>query len=122
VTCGDVDGDGMAEIITGPGPSSVFDAHVRGWNYDGGTLTEIPGINFFAWDAGSSLYGASVSAITDLDGDGRNEIIVGQGPDPSVGSMVKVYGYNGSQSSLLFDLTAFDSGLTRGAIAAGGSY
>jgi len=123
VTCGDVDGDGIDEIVTGPGPSSVFGAHVRGWNYDGGTLSEISGINFFAWPTGESLYGATVSAGADLDGDGRSEIIVGQGPDPSAGTTVKVYGYDGSQTSLLFDIDAYgDGGLTRGVIAAGGSY
>ena len=123
VACGDVDGDGIDEIVTGPGPSSVFGAHVRGWNYDGGTLAEIPGINFFAWQAGESLYGATVSAGADLDGDGRSEIIAGQGPDPSAGTMVKVYGYDGSQTSLLFGIDAYgDEGLTHGVIAAAGSY
>ena len=123
VTCGDVDGDGSDEIVTGPGPSSVFGAHVRGWNYDGGALSEIAGINFFAWPSGESLYGATVSAGTDLDGDGRSEIIVGQGPDPSAGTMVKVYGYDGSQTSLLFDIDAYGAaGLTHGVNTAAGSY
>jgi hypothetical protein len=123
VACGDVDGDGMAEIITGPGPSPVFGAHVRGWNYDNGTVSAMSGINFFAWPSSESLFGATVSALADLDGDGRSEIIVGQGPDPTAGSVVQVYSYDGSQASLLFDLDAYgDEGLTHGANTAAGVY
>ena len=82
VACGDVDGDGMDEIITGPGPSGYFGAHIRGWNVDGGTATEIPGINLFAWQPSETLFGATVASGTDLDNDGRDEIVVGNGPDP----------------------------------------
>jgi hypothetical protein len=123
VTCGDVDGDGIDEIVTGPGPSSVFGAHIRGWNYDGITLAGIPGINFFAWPPAESLYGATVSTGADLDGDGRSEIFVGQGPDPTAGTQARVFSYDGSQISLLFDLDAFgDSGMTFGVNTAAGRY
>jgi hypothetical protein len=122
VACGDVDGDGIDEIITGPGPSGVFGAHVRGWNYDGATLEDIPGINFFAWPSSESLFGATVSANVDLNDDGRNEIITGQGPDPSAGTPLRVFSYDGSQTSLLFDLDAYgDTGLTHGVTAAAGN-
>ncbi len=122
ISCGDVDGDGVAEIITGPGPSGVFGAHIRGWDYDGGTLAEIPGINFFAWPVEEGLYGANVSAMADLDGDGRSEIIVGQGPDPAAGTTVKVYSFDGSQTTMLFDLDAYgDGGLNHGVNVAAGS-
>ncbi len=123
VSCGDVDGDGVDEIVTGPGPSGVFGAHVRGWNYDGGTVTDIPGINFFAWPVEESLFGATVMSGVDLDSDGRDEIITGQGPDPAAGTVVQVYSYDGSQTSLLFDLDAYgDIGLTHGVNVAAGRY
>ena len=48
VACGDLDGDGIDEIVTGPGPGAVFGPHVRGWNYDGTALTAIPGVSFLA--------------------------------------------------------------------------
>jgi hypothetical protein len=64
VTGGDVDGDGIDELITTPGPGVVFASHVRGWNYDGANLTSIPSISFLAFDA-SLHYGAdaAVAAI-----------------------------------------------------------
>src|SRR3990170_1971886 len=35
VACGDLDGDGIDEILTAPGPSAQFGADVLGWNFDG---------------------------------------------------------------------------------------
>ncbi len=122
VTCGDIDGDGMAELITAPGPSSQFAAHIRGWNFDGTALTELAGINFFAWPAEERLYGARVNATTDLDGDGRADLVVAAGPDPAAGTPVRVYGFDGGAPVLLFTLDAFDSGVTHGASVAAGRF
>jgi hypothetical protein len=122
VACGDVDGDGMDEIVTAPGPSGLFGAHVRGWNYDGASLESMGGLNFFAWDTGEALYGARVFAAADLDGNGRDELAIGGGPDPAIGSPVAVYRYDGSTVSRWFGLEAFDSGMTRGASVAAGAF
>ncbi len=97
VACGDVDGDGIDEIITGAGPGAVFGAHVRGWNCDGGPATAISNLSFFAWSAADLRYGANVFSGADLNGNGRDEIVVGQGPDPNAGTWVKVYMFDGSQ-------------------------
>jgi hypothetical protein len=118
--CGDVDGDGMAEIITGPGPGAVFGAHIRGWNYDGSSLAAIPGISFFAWDYPEFRYGAKVFA-GDLSGDGVSELVVGCGPDPDAGSPVKVYQYDGSGVTEWFSLDAY-TGLTHGATVSAGGF
>jgi hypothetical protein len=123
VSCGDMDGDGVDEIITAPGPGSIFGSHVRGWNYDGTALTELTGINFFAWDPGEARYGAKVYAGADLDNDGRSELAVGCGPDPLAATEVKVFHYDGSQISLLFSLDAYpDLELTHGTNVAAVSF
>ncbi len=124
VTCGDVDGDGIDEIVTGPGPSFLFGAHVRGWNCDGSAVTPMTSISFFAWSSEEVRFGANVFAGADLNGDGRSEIVVGAGPDPAVGTLVRVYHYDGSQISRedpWFSLEAFP-GMTHGANVAGGRF
>jgi len=122
VSCGDIDGDGMDEIITAPGPSNHFGAHIRGWNYDGSMLGELPGVNFLAWPAIEYRFGASVHAGADLDGDGRNEIVVGPGPDPTAISEVKTFALEGGTTVLRFSLQAFPDNWTYGASVAAGRF
>jgi hypothetical protein len=122
VTGGDIDGDGMSELITAPGPSSQFATHIRGWNFDGTTLSELTEINFFAWPAAELRYGARVDATTDLDGDGGADLVVAAGPDPAAGTPVRVYGFDGGAPALLFTLEAFDSGVTHGGTVAAGRF
>jgi hypothetical protein len=121
VTCGDLDGDGIDEIVTGPGPGAMFGTHIRGWDFDGQAVTDLPGLNFFAWAHALASHGAEVWAGTDLDGDGRDEIVVGCGPDPEVGTPVKVYRYDGEQTVQWFTLEAFE-GLTHGTTVAAGRF
>jgi len=120
VTCGDVDGDGIDEIVTGPGPGAIFSAHVRGWNCDGGQVTPIPGLSFFAWPPGEARYGAEVFAKADLNDDGRADIVVGGGPDPNLGSPVRVFEYDGQQATLWFSFEAYPEGWTHGTKVAAG--
>jgi len=122
ITCGDLDGDGIDEIVTAPGPSSVFGAHIRGWNYDGGSLTEMAGINFFAWPPSESLHGAWVFGGADLDANGSDELVVGAGPDPAVEGLVKVYRYDGAAVTQWFTLTAYSSDQKGGASVAAGNF
>ena len=121
VSCGDVDGDGIDEIVTGPGPGVVFGAHVRGWNVDGGAVSPLPGLSFFAYDYPAHRYGVAVSARADLDGDGRAEIVTGLGPDPAAGTTVRVFSYDGGGTSTLASLESF-GGMTHGATVASGRF
>ncbi|OGL65941.1 hypothetical protein A3B21_04700 [Candidatus Uhrbacteria bacterium RIFCSPLOWO2_01_FULL_47_24] len=80
VSVGDIDNDGKAEIVTGPGPGGgpqvrVFSA--RGGSASGGDGSP-PGFavlgSFFAFDKASRA--GATPIVTDIDGDGKNEIVV----------------------------------------------
>jgi len=120
VAAGDVDGDGIDEIITAPGPSALFGPHVRGWNVDGGSVAEVYGLNFMVWDPAFGGHGARVCSGTDLDSDGQDDLVVAAGPDPHMDTQVLAYRYNGAGVTLLFQLTPFDDGMTYGADVATG--
>ncbi len=90
VACGDINNDGIDEIITGAGPSVEFGPHVRGWRFDGSTTFPVKGVNFFAFPA--NQWGVNV-ACGDVDGDGRDEIITGLGPGYSLGPRIRAWDY-----------------------------
>ncbi len=104
VACGDIDGDGNDEIITGAGPGAVFGPHVRGWNVDGGTATAISAISYFAY--GTLKWGVNV-ACGDIDGDGMAEIITGAGPGEIFGPQVRGWNYDGSTISAMSQVNFF---------------
>ncbi len=119
VSVGDVDGDGIDEIVTGAGPGAIFGPHVRGWNYDGSAVTPLPGLSFFAWDTEPLRFGATVFAAADLNLDGRDELVVGRGPAPEADTEIKVFTWDGSTVSLMLSLEAYP-GLTHGTTVAAG--
>jgi hypothetical protein len=80
VALGDVDGDGRADVVTGPGPGggplvATFDA-----------TTGKPFDQFLTMDAG--FRGGVWVAAADTNGDGRAEVVAGAGPGG--GPMVSV--------------------------------
>ncbi len=121
VTAGDVDGDGIDEIVTGAGPGPIFGPHVRGWNYDGASISSLPGFSFFAWQTEPLQFGVNIFAGADLDSDGRDELIAGRGPAAQADTEVKVFTYDGSTVSEWFSLEAFP-GLSHGVNVAAGSF
>ena len=122
VTCGDVDSDGIDEIITGAGPGVVFAGHVRGWNFDGGSVSTLPGFNFFAWPASTALYGVNVFAGRDLTGDDRDDLLTGAGPDPDRSGWIQGWEYDGDTVQMIFELEAFGAPLDKGATVAAGLF
>jgi uncharacterized membrane protein len=108
IAFGDVDGDGVPELITAPGPDPIAPARIKVFKID---TKEGMG----RWKVGSQLadlnvpfgckmgdknedkrdcskkdqdgYGANVAA-GDLDGDGKAEILLGAGPDPKKNGQV----------------------------------
>ncbi len=122
VSCGDLDGDGIDELVTAPGPSSLFGPHIRGWNYDGETVAPLTGCSFFALPPADYSHGAQIDAGTDLDGDGRAELVVGAGPDPGADSAVAVFRYSGAAVSQWFTLQAMPADWRYGVSVAAGRF
>ncbi len=110
VACGDLDGDGYDEIVTGPGPGAVFGPHVRGWNVDGTTVQSIPGVSYFAY--GTLKWGVNV-ACGDLDGDGFDEIVTGAGPGTVFGPHVRGWNVDGAAAQPLPGVSYFAYGTNR---------
>ena len=98
VSCGDIDGDGIDEIITGAGPGAVYGAHVRGWNYDGANLAPIPGVSFLAY--GTPRWGVNVEC-GDLDGDGIDELVTGPGPGTIFASHIRGWNVDGGAAAAM---------------------
>lgn len=51
VSTGDVDLDGVSEILTMPGPGAANGAHLRAWNADGGSVTLVSAIDHLAYES-----------------------------------------------------------------------
>ncbi|MFN7971100.1 MAG: exo-alpha-sialidase [Acidobacteriota bacterium] len=87
---GDLDADAFAEILTGPGPGVVFGPQVRGWNYDGATVSAMAKVNFNAFS--TTQYGVVVSS-GDLRGDASLDILSSPGPGATAGFEARARGY-----------------------------
>jgi hypothetical protein len=109
VGAGDVNGDGLSDIITGAG-SGAAGGHVKVFN--GRTGGEH--LSFLAFPG----FGGGVTvAAGDVNSDGRDDIIVGAGPG-APGGHVKVFdGRTGSESASFF---AFDPTFAGGVFVAAG--
>lgn len=108
VAVADTDADGKDEIITAPGPGIAARVHV--FAADG--KEKLPSGIFFAYDP--KFIGGARVAATDLNGDGRAEIITA--PGPGGGPHIRVF--DGSMANLGHDFFAFDAGMTDGVTVA----
>ena len=109
VAGGDINGDGQADIIVGPGDGTGSSPNVKVFSgTDGTTLLA----NFFAFAA--NFTGGVRVAGGDVDGDGRADIIAGAGPGSSVVAV-----FSGKDQTLLKNFFAFP-GFTGGVHVAAG--
>lgn len=112
VATGDVNGDGIQDIITAAGPGGG--PHVR--VFDGATGAQIPGTlgSFFVY-APNVASGVFVAA-GDVNGDGRDDIVTAAGAGG--GPHVKVF--SGVDGSVLWEFFAYDVTYTGGVTVAVG--
>lgn len=106
VAAGDVDGDGIDEIITAAGPGGG--PHIRIFKVNG---TEVGG--FYAYAPG--FIGGVRVAAADIDGDGNAEIITGAGAGGS--PQVRVFKADGTPLNSFY---AYSQGFTGGIDVAAG--
>jgi hypothetical protein len=107
VAGGDINGDGLADIIVGTDTGS---SQVK--VFDGATNAVIA--SFFAY---SGFTGGVRVGAGDVNGDGIADIITGTGPG-AAGGNVKVF--NGLTGTLIRNFLAFDPSFTGGVFVAGG--
>ncbi|OGY81206.1 MAG: hypothetical protein A3I91_01840 [Candidatus Kerfeldbacteria bacterium RIFCSPLOWO2_02_FULL_42_19] len=110
VASGDVNGDGIAEIITAPGPGGG--PQVRLFDRTGKPVLVAGGFMAYA----SSFKGGVNLAIGDIDQDGAEEIITGVGASGS--PLVRAFHYKGT--TIESEFSAFDQSFKGGIVVAGG--
>src|SRR5262249_44054149 len=108
VARGDVNGDGVPDIIVGAGPSGGPQVEV----FDGKTGALL--MSFMAFDP--AFRGGVYVAAADVNGDGSADIIVGAGAGG--GPQVKVF--SGKDGSLLMSFMAYDVNFHGGVTVAAG--
>jgi hypothetical protein len=99
VAVGDVDGDGLADVITGAG--SGGGPHIQ-------VFSLVTNRSYYAY--APEFTGGVRVAARDLNGDGRSEVITGPGPGGS--PHIRVFRDGGPQE--LFSVFAFDPGFLGG--------
>lgn len=114
VAVGDVDGDGVNEVITAAGPGGGADIQV--FKLDG--VRVLPVLSLLAYDP--AFYGGVFVAAGDVDGDGRAEIVTGA--DAGGGPHVRVFsvGTGFTRASELAGFMAFDPAFRGGVRVAAG--
>ena len=99
----------------------IFSGHVRGWNYDGGSLTPLSGVNFIAYDGTKN--GVQVGT-GDVDADGVDEILTMPGADAAIGAQLRAWNVDGGTASAVtgIDFDAYaDATVIKGGTVAGGN-
>jgi len=111
-TC-DIDDDGLDEIIAGQGPGG---SAVKVFRVVSGTIAEVTG--FLPFESGFA--GGVFVACADLDGDNRDDVIVGAGPGRAPD--VRTFAVSSAGAVAQSSWAAYEAGFTGGVRVATGAY
>jgi uncharacterized repeat protein (TIGR01451 family) len=110
----DVNGDGVDELITAPGPGRA--PTIRVLSLLGGVVTELTAFDAFE----ASFTGGASIACADLDADGSAELVIGAGPGRA--PEVQVYSVGLSSLTVRATFLAYEAGFLGGVRVAAGVY
>lgn len=115
VASGDINGDGLSEILAGRGPDSGNDTEVFIYDKSGEVIR-----SFLAYDA-DTRYGVNI-ASGDIDGDGICEVITAKGPAYKNDTTIKVFNGSGKEKIrfVAFDRKRFGANVAAGDIDGNG--
>jgi hypothetical protein len=108
VATADVNGDGKADVITGPGVGAK--PNVKVFRGSDGTVI----LSFLAYDS-NFLGGVRVAGVSDLNGDGHDDLLTGAGP----GGGPNVEAFDGLTAAVLDNYLAYAAPFTGGVFVGG---
>lgn len=120
VAFGEIDGDGVDELLTGPGPGISLGPHVRGWSETGAPMGRIA---FYAYP--TLNYGVNVSGndLLATSSGLRDEIVTGAGNGPMFAPHVRGFTFDGQRVTAMPNVSFFAwSGLRYGSNVGDGDF